>query len=142
MSILRNTNSGLFSLPLTPDTAKALGWRIEKEDGQGERTDGFGHKKPSWKCINMVRDDICAPIQFWYEPKDKLKYCNTQSYFFADDEFGLHEMSSRNRHVTTVRELAGYLEFLRQAEKHGNEMKSLWDKYMKNLKDPNEKYYE
>lgn len=136
MSILRNTNSGLFSLPLTPETAQALGWKIKEVHGQN------GEYGKDWKCINMERDDICAPIQFWYEPHDKFKYCNTQSYFFADDEFGLHDMSSRNRHVTTVKELAGYLEFLRQAEKHGKEMKSLWDKYMKNLKDPNEKYYE
>lgn len=136
MSILKNTNSGLFSLPLTPETAQALGWKIEKIDGQQDKRLG-----KDWKCINMIRNDICAPIQFWYEPHDKFKYCSVQLYFFADDEFGLHDMSSRSRHVTTVKELAGCLEFLRRTEKYGNEIRSLWDRYMKNLKDPNAQYY-
>lgn len=136
MSILRTTNSGILSMPLTPETAQALGWKIKEVKGQkGE----YGN---DWKCIDMDRDDICAPIKFWYKPHDKFRYCMTHLYFFADDEFGLDESSSRKRYVTTNEELLGYLEFLRQVEKYGKEMKDLWNKYMKNLKDPDEKYYE
>jgi predicted dithiol-disulfide oxidoreductase (DUF899 family) len=135
MSILKNTNSGLFSLPLTPETALALGWKIKEVHGQNGE---YGH---DWKCIDMERDDICAPIKFWYEPHDKLQQCKVSLYFFAEDEFGIHISSSRTRCVNTVKELAGYLEFLKQAEKHKKEMNSLFDKYIKDLKDPSEKYY-
>lgn len=136
MSILSSTNSGLFSLPLTPETAQALGWKIKEVDGQKDKRLG-----KDWKCINMERKDICAPIQFWYEPQDKLKQCKVSLYFFAEDEFGIDISSSRFRCVNTVGELVGYLEFLKQVERSKKEMKSLFDKYIKDLKDPNEKYY-
>lgn len=136
MSILKNTNSGLFSLPLTPETAQALGWKIKAVNGQNGE---YGH---DWKCIDMERDDICAPIKFWYQPHDKLQNCKVSLYFFGEKEFGIRISSSGMRYVNTVKELAGYLEFLKRAEKHEKEMNSLWDKYIKDLKDPNKDYYE
>lgn len=136
MSILKSTQSGILSMPLTPETAQALGWKIKTVDGQKDKQLG-----KDWKCINMERKDVCAPIQFWYEPQEKFKYCNARLYFFADSEFVSDNMTINSRYITTVKELVGYLEFLRQAQKYGNQMKALWDKYIKNLKDPNERYY-
>lgn len=136
MSILKSTQSGILSMPLTPETAQALGWKIKTVDGQKDKQLG-----KDWKCINMEREDVCAPIQFWYEPQEKFKYCNARLCFFADSEFVSDNMTINSRYITTVKELVGYLEFLHQAQKLGNQMKALWDKYMKNLKDPNERYY-
>ena len=138
MSILKTTNSGILSMPLTPETAKSLGWKIERTDGQKNKM-----YKKDWKCIDMKRDDICAPLQFWYEPQEVLKSCEIDLYFFGDeDEFGLESTSSRYRNITNVKELLGCLEFLKEAEECRKKMKKLWNKHMKKLKDPNAEYYD
>lgn len=134
MSILKSTNTGLYGQKLTPEVAQALGWKIENVHGQQD-------KEHNWKCINMIRTDICAPLDFWYHPHDKFDYCRIQLFFFGDEELGIKRSSSRFRIIKTVSELNQVLEFLKTCEKHREKLKKAFQHTIEPLDDPNKEYY-
>ena len=134
MGILKSTNSGMSGLPLTPETAIALGWKLKREDGQK-------NKQFNWRVVELERDDVCIPIQFRYEPQDQFQYCNVQLYFFGDDDFNLKDYFERNRHIKTTKELLGCLEFCLKAQECREKMTRLYKEKIEPLYNPNEKYY-
>lgn len=137
MSILNSTNSGIRNLSLTPEIAKSLGWIIDREDGQNTGINANG-KPNNWKCIDMKYKDatICAPLRFWYEPQDKIKYISFEFWFFGQKELGIgtEGINENARVIEKTGQLLDCLEFVKMADKHGREIQHFWQSKLKQLK--------